>query len=343
MQITGTTADYLEVRQWPVEDGAAFTDQDVRNGSKVCIVGQTIKNQLFGDEDPVGKDVRLKNVALRVVGVLSRKGANMFGGDQDDVVIAPWTTIKYRISGQNQASSSAGTSGSGGSSGGGGVNTAVNSLSNLYPSGQAALYPAQSEIQAADTPLSVRFTNINSIQCAAASAAEIPVAMKQITALLRERHHLRDAAADDFQIRDMTELMNTLKSTTDLIATLLLIVAGISLAVGGVGIMNIMLVSVTERTREIGLRMAVGARSMHILSQFLIEAVLLCLAGGLIGIALGRGASLAVRATLHWPTAVSVMAIIGSVIVSATVGIVFGFYPAWKASRLDPIEALRYE
>jgi ABC-type antimicrobial peptide transport system permease subunit len=341
MQITGTTADYLEVRQWPVEDGAAFSDQDVRNGSKVCIIGQTIKAQLFGDEDPLGKDVRLKNVALRVVGVLSRKGANMFGGDQDDVVIAPWTTIKYRISGQNQASSSAGSSGSGGSSGG--VNTAVNSLSNLYPSGQTALYPAQSETQAADTPLSVRFTNINSIQCAAASAPEIPVAMKQITALLRERHHLRDSAADDFQIRDMTELMNTLKSTTDLIATLLLIVAGISLAVGGVGIMNIMLVSVTERTREIGLRMAVGARSMHILSQFLIEAVLLCLAGGLIGIALGRGASLAVRATLHWPTAVSVMAIIGSVIVSASVGIVFGFYPAWKASRLDPIEALRYE
>jgi ABC-type antimicrobial peptide transport system permease subunit len=341
MQITGTTADYLEVRQWPVEDGAAFSDQDVRNGSKVCMIGQTIKAQLFGDEDPLGKDVRLKNVALRVVGVLSRKGANMFGGDQDDVVIAPWTTIKYRISGQNQASSSAGGSGSGGSSGG--VNTAVNSLSNLYPSGQTALYPAQSETQAADTPLSVRFTNINSIQCAAASAPEIPVAMKQITALLRERHHLRDSAADDFQIRDMTELMNTLKSTTDLIATLLLIVAGISLAVGGVGIMNIMLVSVTERTREIGLRMAVGARSMHILSQFLIEAVLLCLAGGLIGIALGRGASLAVRATLHWPTAVSVMAIIGSVIVSASVGIVFGFYPAWKASRLDPIEALRYE
>jgi ABC-type antimicrobial peptide transport system permease subunit len=167
--------------------------------------------------------------------------------------------------------------------------------------------------------------------------------MKQISALLRERHHLRDNEADDFQIRDMTELMNTLASTTQLIGNLLLIVATISLVVGGVGIMNIMLVSVTERTREIGLRMAVGAQSRDILRQFLVEAVVLCLAGGVIGIALGRGSSTLVRALLRWPTAVSVPAIVASVVVSASVGIVFGFYPAWKASRLDPIEALRYE
>jgi ABC-type antimicrobial peptide transport system permease subunit len=261
----------------------------------------------------------------------------MFGGDQDDVIIAPWTTIKYRISGK---SSSSGGSSSGGSSAG---NPGVNSLNNLYPNSNQTLYPVPSEIQAADTPQPVKFTNINSIQTAAASNAEVQLAIKQMTAVLRERHHLRPEEADDFQIRDMTELMNTFASTTQLIGTLLLIVAGISLVVGGVGIMNIMLVSVTERTREIGLRMAVGARSMHILWQFLVEAIVLCLAGGLIGISLGRGTSLLVRAILHWPTAISVPAIVASVIVSAGVGIVFGFYPAWKASRLDPIEALRYE
>jgi ABC-type antimicrobial peptide transport system permease subunit len=337
MQITGTTPAYFDVRQWNIATGALFTDQDVRNSGKVCVIGQTIQKQLFGSEDPIGKDLRLSNVTLRVVGVLARKGANMFGGDQDDVLIAPWTTIKYRISGKTQSVSSASSGTSSSSS------TAVNSLNNLYPNNAVALYPVQSETQAANTPQPVRFTNINSIQTAAASSEQIPAAIKQITSVLRERHHLRDDEADDFQIRDMTEMMNTLASTTQLIGTLLLIVAGISLIVGGVGIMNIMLVSVTERTREIGLRMAVGARSMHILWQFLIEAIVLCLSGGIIGITLGRGCSLAVRALLHWPTAISIPAIVASVIVSASVGIIFGFYPAWKASRLDPIEALRYE
>jgi ABC-type antimicrobial peptide transport system permease subunit len=167
--------------------------------------------------------------------------------------------------------------------------------------------------------------------------------MKQITEVLRERHRIRADELDDFQIRDMTELSDTLGKSTALIGTLLLVVAGISLLVGGVGIMNIMLVSVTERTREIGLRMAVGARARDILRQFLVEAIVLCLLGGLIGIGLGRGASLIVREVLNWPTAVSLPAIIASVIVSVTVGVVFGYYPAWKASRLDPIEALRYE
>jgi ABC-type antimicrobial peptide transport system permease subunit len=339
MQMTGTTPSYLDVRQWPVDEGAAFTDQDVRNSGKVCLIGQTIKRELFDNEDPIGKDIRLANVSLKVVGVLSRKGANMFGGDQDDIVVAPWTTVKYRIS--NKGSSSGGSSASASSSGA--ANATVNTLSNLYPNAQIQLYPQQSASQAANTPLPVRFTNVNSITTAATSAAEIPLAMKQITSVLRERHHLREGEADDFQIRDMTELMNTLASTTQLIGTLLLIVAGISLVVGGVGIMNIMLVSVTERTREIGLRMAVGARGLNILLQFLIEATILCMAGGIIGIALGRISSLLVRWRMHWPTAVSVPAIVASVLVSTLVGLVFGFYPAWKASRLDPIEALRYE
>jgi ABC-type antimicrobial peptide transport system permease subunit len=338
MQITGTTPAWFDVRQWPIGEGAFFTDQDVRNSGKVCVIGQTIQKQLFENEDPIGKDLRLANVTLRVVGVLSRKGASMFGSDQDDLVIAPWTTIKYRISGKNQSATVAQQS-SGAASTSGGVNT----LNNIYPNSSISLYPQMSQSQQANTPMPVHFTNINSIQAGATSSAEIPLAMKQITDVLRERHHLREGEPDDFQIRDMTELMNTLASQTELIGKLLLIVAMISLVVGGVGIMNIMLVSVTERTREIGLRMAVGARGAHILWQFLVEAVVLCLAGGVIGIGLGRGASLLVRQFARWPTAISVPAIVASVIVAATVGIVFGFYPAWKASRLDPIEALRYE
>ena len=334
--ITGTTPDYLDVREWPVVEGGMFSDQDVRNSAKVCIIGQTLRRELFAGESPVGKEIRLQSVALRVVGVLDRKGASMFGQDQDDIVMAPWTTIKYRLSGKTETASSAqGQSAA--------ASGAVNSLSNLYPNAQTQLYPAPSQIQAADTPQPIRFTNINTIMAAASSSADIPLAMKQITELLRERHHLRAGAEDDFQIRDMAELGSALSASTNLIGTLLLIVATISLIVGGVGIMNIMLVSVTERTREIGLRMAVGARSTDILWQFLVEAIMLCLLGGAIGILIGRGASFMVRWLLKWPTAISVPAIVLSVVVSATVGVLFGFYPAWKASRLDPIEALRYE
>ena len=335
MQISGTTPAYFDVRQWPIDQGAYFTDQDVRNSGKVCVIGQTIQKQLFDNENPVGKDLRLSNISLRVVGVLGRKGASMFGSDQDDVIIAPWTTIKYRISGKTSSASVAQQSTA--------ASTTVNTLDNLYPNSTLALYPVPSDIQAADDPQPVRFANINSIQTAAASSGEVDLAIKQMTDILRERHRLRDEDPDDFQIRDMTEVMNTFASVTELTSKLLLIVATISLIVGGVGIMNIMLVSVTERTREIGLRMAVGARSTNILLQFLIEAILLCLVGGIIGITLGRVVSLIVRWKLHWPTAISIPAIVASVIVSASVGILFGFYPAWKASRLDPIEALRYE
>jgi ABC-type antimicrobial peptide transport system permease subunit len=251
-------------------------------------------------------------------------------------VLAPWTTIKYRVSGTtltnvNQSAASS-------------TDTAnqVNSLSNLYP-GSETLYPVQSAIEAADTPQPLRFTNVDQIMVQAVSAEAIPQAIDQITALLRERHRIRPGQPDDFNVRDMTELTKALSSTSRLMGTLLLVVALISLVVGGVGIMNIMLVSVTERTREIGLRMAVGARSYHILRQFLVEAVVLCLFGGALGILLGRGSSILVRSIMRWPTEASLPAIVAAVAVSATVGVLFGFYPAWKASRLDPIEALRYE
>ena len=336
MQVTGTTAAYLDVRQWPLDEGDVFTDQDVRNSSKVCIIGQTLKREIFENQDPIGQELRLGSVSLRVVGVLSRKGANMMGSDQDDIILAPWTTIKYRVSGSGSSAQS--SAGSGGSS-----SESVNTLKNPYPSSGVDLYPAPSAIQAADTPQPRRFANISVIMAAADSSKNVSAAIQQITGVLRERHHLRAGQADDFQVRDMTEMLDTVGKSTALVSTLILVVAGISLVVGGVGIMNIMLVSVTERTREIGLRMAVGARSRDILFQFLVEAIILCLLGGGIGILLGRGSSSLVRMVLHWPTAISIPAIVISVVVSAAVGVIFGFYPAWKASRLDPIEALRYE
>ena len=273
-------------------------------------------------------------MSFKVIGVLSAKGANMMGMDQDDIVLAPWTTIKFRVG----SSSSTQTAQSSSSS-----SSTASSPSQLYSNTQVNLYPVPSDTQAMDNPQPVRFTNVDQILAAATSTADIPLAITQITDLLRQRHRIRDPKDDDFNIRNMTEMTNALSSTTIMMTNLLLAVACISLIVGGVGIMNIMLVSVTERTREIGLRMAVGARAKDILRQFLIEAVVLCLAGGIIGIILGCGGSYLVTCFLRWPTETSIAAIVASVIVSASVGIIFGYYPAWKASRLDPIEALRYE
>jgi len=336
--IYGTTPSFLEVRDWQdLVQGDAFTDRDVRNSSKVCVIGQTLVRELFGDVSPIGKEVRVQNVAFKVVGVLSRKGANMMGLDQDDILLAPWTTIKYRVSGSSLSSVNQSVA----------VKTdtsqQVNSLNQLYPSTGVALYPTPSAAQAANTPLPVRFTNIDQILTRARSGEEIPAAIEQITRLLRERHRIKAGQADDFSIRDVTEMTRALASTSTLMMRLLLCVALISLVVGGVGIMNIMMVSVTERTREIGLRMAVGARAKDILRQFLVEAVLLCFLGGVVGILLGRGGSLLVTWLLQWPTEPSMAAILAAVATSATVGVIFGYYPAWKASRLDPIEALRYE
>ena len=336
-RITGTTPAYLDVREWEVDEGSCFTDQDVRNSSKVCLIGKTIERELFGDEECLGKELRLGAVNMKILGVMAKKGANMWGQDQDDVVICPWTTIKYRVSNKTSSSTASAAAASAG------ISTAVNTLNNIYPSTAVQLFPVQSEVQQADTPQPVHFANINNIMAAADTTGDIPAAIAQITQVLRERHHLREDQPDDFQIMDMTEINNAMMQSTALIGRLLMIVAMISLIVGGVGIMNIMLVSVTERTREIGLRMAVGARGSNILLQFLVEATVLCLMGGALGILLGRGTSLTVRMLLHWPTAISMPAIIASVVVSAFVGVVFGFYPAWKASKLDPIEALRYE
>jgi len=335
--IYGTTPSFLQVRDWTdMDHGEAFTEHDVRNSSKVCIIGQTIVRELFGGQSPIGKEVRIRNVVFKVIGVLRKKGANMMGMDQDDILLAPWTTIKYRVVASSLAAANQSATNTS-------ISTEVNTLSKIYPNLQQNLYPIPSNTEQADVPQPIRFTNVDQILTAARSGSQIPSAIQQITMLLRERHHLRTTDPNDFNVRDMTEITKAMSSTTELITKLLLCVAMISLVVGGIGIMNIMLVSVTERTREIGLRMAVGAEPRDILRQFLAEAVVLCLLGGTIGIVLGRGSSYIVSSVLHWPTAASVGAIVAAVVVSATVGVIFGFYPAWKASRLDPIEALRYE
>ena len=339
MYIYGTTPAYLSVREWSLTEGEPFTERDVRNANKVCLLGQRLVRELFEGRSPLGEEVRVQNVSFKVIGVLSSKGANMVGMDQDDILLAPWSTIKFRVTGSSATTVNQSATASSGT----GTSQQVNTLSQTYPTTQSNLYPLPSATQAADTPLPVRFANVDQILTAARSAGQVPAAMKQITQLLRERHRITAGESDDFNIRDMTEMTKALSSTTTMMSKLLLAVALISLVVGGVGIMNIMLVSVTERTREIGLRLAVGARSRNILQQFLLEAVLLCFCGGIAGILVGRGVSYLIRIVLRWPTELSLGAILAAFAVSVMVGIIFGYYPAWKASRLDPIVALRYE
>ena len=329
----GTTPAYIDVGEWKLAAGEMFTDRDVRNGNKVCVIGNTIKQEVFSGDAPVGKDIRINNVSFRIVGVLARKGANMMGMDQDNLILAPWTTVKYRISSSTSAAASQGS---------GETSESVNSLNTLYP-GTTSMYLTRTATQQSDTPQPIRFTNVDNIIAKAVHETKVEKAVAQITDLLRDRHRIKEGGEDDFQIRTMAEMIGVLGSTTRLMSSLLLVVALISLVVGGVGIMNIMLVSVTERTREIGLRMAVGARGHHILRQFLVESIVLCVAGGAIGILLGRGVSLLVYMVARWPVYASWEMIVAAVAVSIGVGVTFGFYPAWKASRLDPIEALRYE
>ncbi|HEV3256198.1 MAG TPA: ABC transporter permease, partial [Gemmataceae bacterium] len=231
MNIYGTTPDFLVVRDWQeLEEGDVFTERDIRNGSKVCLLGQTLVRELFQNESPMGKEVRVQNVSFKVVGVLSRKGANMMGMDQDDILLAPWTTIKYRVSGAtlsnvNQSAASATTD----------PTQQVNSLKQTYPGTQAGIYPAQSATQVADTPQPVRFVNVDQLYVRVASTDEIPAAIRQVTEVLHERHHIRDGQPNDFSIRDMTEMMKAMGSTAELMTNLLLGVALISLIVGGVG------------------------------------------------------------------------------------------------------------
>jgi putative ABC transport system permease protein len=286
--IQGVNTQYLDViRQWPLKDGVQFTDQDVNSENKVCLLGQTVITNLFPNGDnPIGKYIRFGKIPFLVIGTLTAKGESAFGQDQDDVIMAPFTTVQKRI------------------------------LSTIY------------------------FQNIYT---SAADAASNDAAAAEISQILRVSHRLKATDEDDFAVRTMQELINTFSSTSQLLTILLAAIAGISLLVGGIGIMNIMYVSVTERTREIGLRMSIGARGKDILLQFLTEAILISITGGLIGVALGITSSRLVTLFLSWPTLITESSIILSFLVCAFTGVFFGYYPAQKASRLDPIEALRYE
>jgi len=285
-RIYGESADYFDLRQWPLADGAPFTPQDVRSANKVCVVGRTTATQIYGNDDAVGQILRIKNVPFTITGVLTAKGLSTQGVDQDDVVVMPYTSAMKRVVGG---------------------------------------------------------TTLRNINVQVGDARQIDAAQQQIISLLRQRHNIRPGRDDDFTVRNQQEIAEAATATSRVMTLLLGAIAGVSLVVGGIGIMNIMLVSVTERTREIGVRMAVGAHGRDILMQFLIEAVSLSSVGGIIGIILGIGASKILSIYAQWPTLISISSIAIAFLFSAAVGIFFGFYPAREAARLDPIEALRYE
>lgn len=285
--IYGISPDYMQIRQQKVKDGEMFTDEEVRSSAKVCVIGKTVADNLFTNgEDPVGKVIRFNKIPFRVVGVLESKGYNSFGMDQDDVVLAPYTTVMKRI-------------------------------------------------------LSV--TYLQGINASAVTEDMTDLAIEDITSILRENHKLKASDEDNFTIRSQQEMAEMMNSTSDTMTVLLLVVACISLVVGGIGIMNIMYVSVTERTKEIGLRMSVGARGIDILNQFLIESVLLSVTGGLIGVIVGVGAAVGINVFAHWPIQIQPWSVLLSFAVCSATGIFFGWYPAKKAASLDPIEAIRYE
>ncbi len=285
--IYGVNRDYLKIRQLAIKDGEMFTDQDIKSSAKVCVIGKTVADNLFPDgSDPIGKVIRFNSIPFRIIGVLKSKGYNSMGMDQDDVVLAPYTTIMKRI---------------------------------------------------------LAVTYLQGINASALTEDMTQNAIDEVTSILRRNHKLKDGDEDNFTIRSQQELSTMLNSTTDLMTTLLACIAGISLVVGGIGIMNIMYVSVTERTREIGLRMSVGARGIDILSQFLIEAILISITGGIIGVLIGIGASFAVKTFAHWPIFIQPWSVLLSFLVCTITGIFFGWYPAKKAADLDPIEAIRYE
>jgi len=285
-RIYGESAEYFDLRQWPLADGAPFTPQDVRSANKICVIGRTTASEIYGNDDAVGQILRIKNVPFIVTGVLASKGFTTQGVDQDDIVVMPYTSAMKRVVGG---------------------------------------------------------TTLRNINLQVGDAKEMSAVQQQIIELLRQRHNIRAGKDDDFTVRNQQEIADAATATTDVMTGLLGAIAGVSLIVGGIGIMNIMLVSVTERTREIGTRMAVGAHGRDILTQFLIEAISLSSVGGIIGIITGVAGSKIIAVVKHWPSLISVSSIVIAFLVSAAVGIFFGFYPARKAAQLDPIDALRYE
>lgn len=285
--IYGISPDYMEIRRYQVEDGEMFSDQDIAVAAKVCVVGKTVVDNLFpGGENPVGKVIRFQKLPFKIVGVLESKGYNSMGMDQDDLILAPYTTIQKKV---------------------------------------------------------LAITHLQGITCSALKEEYTEQAIDEISEILRRNHKLKADEEDDFTIRSQQELSSMLTSTTDMMTVLLAAVAGISLLVGGIGIMNIMYVSVTERTREIGLRMSIGAKGIDILSQFLIESILISVTGGLVGVIFGVGSAIIVNQVAHFPIFIQPWSVLLSFIVCTATGIFFGWYPAKKAARLDPIEAIRYE
>ena len=285
--VYGISPDYLEIRRYKVEDGDMFTEQDIQTAAKVCVVGKTVVDNLFPDGgNPVGKVIRFQKLPFRIVGVLESKGYNSMGMDQDDLILAPYTTIQKKV---------------------------------------------------------LAITHLQGITYSALKEEYTDQAIDEISEILRRNHKLKESDDDDFTIRSQQELSTMLTSTTDMMTVLLAAVAGISLLVGGIGIMNIMYVSVTERTREIGLRMSIGAKGIDILAQFLIESILISVTGGLIGVVFGVGAALVVNGVAHFPIYIQPWSVILSFAVCTVTGVFFGWYPAKKAAQLDPIEAIRYE
>lgn len=283
----GESPDYLSIKQWTIEEGTCFTEEDVKKSAKVCVVGKTVVDELFpGGQDPIGKTIRFKSIPFRIVGVLKSKGYNSWGMDQDNLIIAPYTTVMKRIAAQ---------------------------------------------------------TFFSSIVCSAVTEELSDEAIEDLTAILRRNHKLKDDADDDFTIRSQQEMMETMSSTMDTITIILVVAAGFSLLVAGIGIMNIMLVSVTERTKEIGLRMSVGARGLDISNQFLIESILISLTGGVLGVLFGGLLTWGCNAIVGYPAVIPAWSVIVSFAVCVLIGVVFGYFPAQKAARMDPIEAIRYE
>jgi putative ABC transport system permease protein len=287
--IWGVSEQYLEIRDWPLSSGEFFTNVDVRAQNKVCVIGQTIVKNLFENEDPIGQLIRVRTVPFRIIGVLQEKGQGAFGQDQDDLIIAPYTTVLYRLSGVGA------------------------------------------------------HVHVNQILARAASLEQMSQAQAELTTIMRESHKIAEGEDDDFTVRNQTDIANMAEQTTQVLTILLASIASISLLVGGIGIMNIMLVSVTERTHEIGIRMAIGARGRDILVQFLIEAVVLSLSGGLIGVLIGFLATWIVHLATQWNTVIAPLNVALSFGFAGAVGVFFGYYPARKAAALNPIEALRYE